>query len=291
MGRNKRRVMDEEDEYLVGPATNARVWHPGGDLYAEDPEHRNHCSRLVVVVISVLLMLGGVAIAVLGRIEKEKKIFPLCPHCNDLIVVLYIIGACVGVVGLVGLIAAATRVRCLAVVFTVLLIVFTLVLAAAGTAAAIYDSGMHKDDLRRLWQDAVRDDPQVICDLQGSLDCSGFSKCCNLAPPLEAPILPSAAFAQLLLQARDAPNTTTAAPTPSSSAFPSNNICDIDLDEYTAQCSPQCTNTNSANQDSCSAKAEDELKRHIAAVLGALFGLAVVLAATSVASIRMVLKS
>lgn len=302
MGKKRRAAERHEDDLLVTPPMNTRTWQTGGDLFAEPLEHRNTCSRWVVVMTSVLLVLGGAAVAILARVEQDRHIFPLCPKCEDIILAMYITGGAIAAVGLVGVAAAFTRRTVVAVAYVVLIVLFALLCIAAGSAVAVYYSGLHRDDLKTLWTDAVRDEPEVICDLQTTLKCSGFDRCCTLvatapastapttttvpAPPARFGAVAANAGGDSLLQAFTAANGTTAAP-----AFPFPNACNITAAEYAQQCSPRCTDTNGQFQVTCSAQAQEDLKEHLAVVLGVIFGVAALLVITAIAAVRMTRKS
>jgi hypothetical protein len=311
MGKGKRQAYTAENDLMLGP--HSRTWDAGGDLFRDPPEHRNSCSRVIVVIISIVLILGGAAIAILGRVQKDKHIFAICPHCDDLVLAMYILGGCIALIGLVGLIGAITRVRCVAFLFTVLVVIMALALLAAGITVTVYQAGLHRSEIRKLWTDAVHDDPQLICELQDNLDCSGFDMCCNVTWPTVAPMLHhsglriQAAPKGLHMVALGEGNstnttnmttaTTTTTPAPQTTAAPPVttvfpvNVCNITLDQYSEQCAPRCTDSNTQYSATCSEKAEQEVKNHMAMILGCLFGGAALLALTAVASVRMTLKS
>jgi len=152
----------------------------GGQWYSSDaePVYRNKCSRIIVITVSVILFLVGVGVMILGKVQQDKKVLPLCPHCTDLITACYIVGGALAFFALIGLAGALTRIRCFAFIYTFLLVLLGLVCCAAGFAVVAFDTNLKQSDVEKLWDDAVSANEDFICDIQDRLNCSGFNSCC-----------------------------------------------------------------------------------------------------------------
>ena len=136
------------------------------------------CSSIFVLSFSIALLLGGLALIVIGSIEKDHRLLPLCPKCTVIINALYGIGACNMAVGILGVVAAATRKKVLAIPYMVMVLLFAVVFLGLGIAVLVFQGGSIQ--LGSVWVDAVKNDPDLICSLQTKLQCSGYHNgCCN----------------------------------------------------------------------------------------------------------------
>jgi len=263
-----------------------------GDLYGQqDEEFTNSCSRIFVAVLSVFFVVVGVAIAVVGAVQKNKQILTLCPRCNDLIIVLYIVGGAMAGMGVIGLLACKTRMRPCAYLYTFLMIALALAFLAAGAAAVVYETGLKKFDTEPLWKDAIREDESFICQLQTTLNCSGYGRCCNAPNYRVRPANVTALdYMESALGALPGDTPTCEIPATSNSSAPpapvSGNSTVTPLSEV---CNPSCYISN-ANPRPCDEAVERDLKKYYIPIIGIGFGLSFVLLVGSVSSVRMTFK-
>lgn len=222
----------------------------------DEPTYPNTCARTFVAILSGLLLASGMAIAILGRIEQDHKVLPVCPKCDTFIVVMYIAGSCVAVFGLLGLVAAKTRLKLVAFFYAFLMFLMAVLCFAAGCAVLVFDLGLKRSEVERMWTDAISDDARLVCDLQERLECSGFSVCCGIIN-VSQPITP--------------PNT----------------YCNITLAEYVRTCDSECTDANARFREPCDDKVTDLVKSHFKPLVGVTFGTSVLLFTVVVLSIRM----
>ena len=222
-----------------------------------DAKYRNTCARGLVMVISAVLLLAGIGVCIFGRVEQDKKVLPLCPECKHFVTALYIFGGCLMVFALLGIGAAVTRFKPLAFLYTLLLVLLAVALIAAGFAVVIFETGLKETEVEKLWNDAVADEEQFVCQLQEKLKCSGFTKCCQTDP-----------FTNI-----------------------STSFCNATRAEIIVQCDTRCTTTNQQFTEPCNEKVEDLVKSHFKPLIGVTFGLAFLLLLVGVSSVRMTLRS
>ena len=142
--------------------------------------HEATCSRCIVVSVSLLLALCGLLALVVALIERSHKILPLCPHCNTVVLGLYICGGGLLLVALLGVLGGKTQKKCCAFPFAAVAVAVAVVFLALAAAASVYYLELKTMDLYPLWHDAVLNDKEFICDVQESLHCSGIRDgCCN----------------------------------------------------------------------------------------------------------------
>lgn len=247
----------------------------GATWYADmgEPGYKNKCSRYIVIIFGVVLMLVGGGVIAVARIQKERKVLPVCPDCNTIITIMYIFGGALILVALLGLAAAVTRVKCLAYFFSMIMLSVALGCMGAGFAVVAIDVGLNKDqtELAKLWTDTIKDEPQAICDLQSALECSGFTQCCGTVNIADATIEQREKY------------------------YPISNVslstCNVNgTAAYAQECASQC-DTNSKYTETCHDKVVDELHKYFKPLLGVCFGLALILFITAIASCRMTTKN
>jgi len=156
-----------------------------GAWYSQDsePVYRNKCSRAIVIMVSGFLFLLGVAVMIVAKVQQDKKFLTLCPNCNVVITVMYIFGGSLAFIALLGLVGALTRIRLFAYVYTLFLIILALACMAAGFAVVAFENNLKQSEITKLWDDAVSDNDDFICDFQHEFNCSGFTTCCNYWAP------------------------------------------------------------------------------------------------------------
>eukprot|EP00672_Neobodo_designis_P018405 CAMPEP_0174832838 /NCGR_PEP_ID=MMETSP1114-20130205/3885_1 /TAXON_ID=312471 /ORGANISM="Neobodo designis, Strain CCAP 1951/1" /LENGTH=348 /DNA_ID=CAMNT_0016066705 /DNA_START=33 /DNA_END=1077 /DNA_ORIENTATION=+ len=226
----------------------------------DEPVYANKCARIFVLVLAGIFAAAGMAIAILGRIELDHKVLPICPDCSNFATAMYIVGSCVAVFGLLGIAAAATRFKPLAFFYAFLLFLLAVLCFACGVAIVVFELGLKKSEVRRVWVQEVSDERQVLCDLQQKLECSGFDHCCgviDVAQPIS----------------------------------PSNTYCNITSAVYLQQCDDRCTESNQKYRESCDERVTDLIKAHFKPLVGVAFGLSVTLMVGTVMSVRMALSS
>jgi hypothetical protein len=188
-------------------SSNGNFTARDGSYYAVDTGARvtysNRCARLVVMIWAALLVVIGLALAIVGGVQQSQNLLPLCPNCKTVVVMLIAIGVVIMVFGTIGAYAAYTRNSCISLVFGITLFLLALVFSGCGVAVAVINSGTHLDT---LWKDSVADDAEAICKIQSKFKCSGFSQCCYIIDSNAS--LPSttvtAAASPLMMAARDA---------------------------------------------------------------------------------------
>jgi hypothetical protein len=180
----------------------------------------------------------------------------VCPDCENFATAMYIVGSAVAGFGLLGIAAAASRFKPLAFFYAFLLFLLAVMCFACGVAIVVFELGLKKNEVKRVWVQEVGDERQVICDLQKRLECSGFDRCCGVIDA-NAPIVPS------------------------------NTVCNITAAVYMDQCDDRCDDTNQQFLEPCDEKVTDLIKAHFKPLIGTAFGLTVVLFAGVIMSVRM----
>ena len=286
---------------------HSRTYYTGGDLYgsAASDDYKNGCSRGFVAVLSVFFLLVGIGIIVIGAVQKHQQILALCPRCSDLVTLLYIVGGAMSGVGLLGMVACKTRVRPVAYVFTFLMIILAFAFLAAGAAAAVYQTGLKDFDTEKIWRDAVRNDESFICQLQTSLNCSGYGRCCN-APnfrrrPANVTMLEYMESTTMkdveAVSPGDIP-VCEVAPVPTASPgatptpappVPTANGTAAPPEPLSAVCEASCYVSNS-NLRPCDDAVQRDIKKYYVPIIGVGFGMAFILVIGSVSSVRMTFR-
>jgi hypothetical protein len=245
--------IQEEDDAKPDPESSySRV------VTDDAPVYGNKCSRICVMILAGLFAAAGTGIAILGRIELDHKVLPVCPDCANFATAMYITGGSVAFFGLIGIAAAVTRLKPLAFFYAFLLFLLAVLCFACGVAIVVFELGLKKSEVRRVWVQEVSDERRLVCDLQSRLQCSGFDACCGVID-VNAPIAPS------------------------------NTFCNLTAHAYLEQCDDACTDTNQQNREPCDARVTDLIKSHFKPLIGTAFGLTVVLFAGVVMSVRMAL--
>jgi hypothetical protein len=223
----------------------------GGQL-----EYKNKCSRIIVIVFSVFLLLAGIGLCIVGRVEKDHKILPLCPKCDQFIMAMYIFGGVLIAFGFVGLVSAVTRLKCAAFLYAVVMVLLAIAMFGAGVAVVVFDTGLRESEVEDLWRDAISDHESFVCDIQDRLQCSGFYKCCQVLP--------------------------TNASSPN---------CNATAMQLKLDCDSSCVNSNANYTEPCKNKVEAEVKSHFKPLIGVTFGLGFLMIIIAVAAVRMTLRS
>jgi hypothetical protein len=239
----------------------------------DEPVYANTFSRVFIIALSALLIAAGMGIAILGRLElDDKTILPICPSCNQFVTAMYIVGGCVAGFGLLGIIAAITRVKLVAFLYALILFVIAVLMFCCGVAIITFEVGLKESEVRKLWTTALTDDSDLICDLQNRLHCSGFNSCCQL------------------YDANVTHNVTVFRETYSAT----NSMCNVTTaEDFLNECdvSPPCWTSNQDYSEPCNAKVTDLVKSHFKPLIGVSAGCTVLFAAATVFAVRMVLKS
>jgi hypothetical protein len=211
--------------------TTTRSYYTSGDVYGNAPkQYKNSCSRIVVIFLSIIIALLGVAMFVLATVQKTKKVLPICPNCDEVMKGVYIAGGVLVSVGLLGLISAIFRNRVLGYIFCVLFGVTGIALIAAGGAMVAFDKGVGDLTLDNAWAAATKNDPDTVCQVQSHFNCSGFKGCAfydngTMPPTTMAPTTtvvtlppPTTTVEAPTTTTTEAPTTTAAAPTTTTEA-------------------------------------------------------------------------
>jgi hypothetical protein len=225
----------------------------------KDPKHG--CLSCTVLIFSILIAFCGVGIIIMAYLEKQRHWLPLCPSCNNLVLGLYIAGGVVLAIGTLGIAAAVARIKCLAIPYTFLIVIVGLLFLGGGVFCVLVRENVDSMDLLSVWKATIRETPNLICELEGNLQCSGFSQgCCKTNYTAVDPYVPLAnlSFCYLTLA-----NGTFAAVNPSYTpiTWPS----DI--------CIMGCKNNNFTTM--CDVAIRNEIKEHIIPIAASMlpFGL------------------
>ncbi|CUG92187.1 tetraspannin-like protein, putative [Bodo saltans] len=209
-----------------------------------------------VMVFSLLIAFAGVGIIILGYLEKAKHLLPLCPNCDDVVLGLYIAGGIVLAIGVLGITAAVARIRCLAIPYTILIVLVGLVFLAGGVVCVLIRTDTGTLDLSTLWTKSVESAPTFICEVEGNLQCSGFSSgCCKTNYTALDPYIPFANLSYCFL------------------TLPNGTFTKVDA-SYTpvtwpsSDCVMGCSNNNFTNQ--CDEAIRQEIKDHIIPIAASL---------------------
>jgi hypothetical protein len=250
-GVRDQREQQQQQQMTTAPET----WYTPHD--DGRPRFRNNASRVVVLVFSVFLLLAGIAVCIVGRVQQDKKILPLCPHCSQLVTAMYAFGGALIVLSLIGLGSGVTRFKPLAFFFTFLMILLAIAFIAAGFAVVVFETGLKESEVETLWTDAIQDEGSMVCDLQDQLHCSGFNACCGLVNGTTNITIPACNATSGQLQ----------------------------------QCDWRCTTSNQQYTEPCNTKVEDEVKSNFKPLIGIAFALAFVMIFVAVAAVRQTLRS
>jgi hypothetical protein len=290
-----------------------------GSYYSVDTgarqEYRNRCSRLVVYIFSAIIFIVGIGLMVGGGLQKKNGgVLPICPNCEKIITALFAIGGVILVFGILGVYAAHSRNSCIAAIFIITLLLLAIIFLGAGIGFLVVQGGSH---LEQLWQGAVKNEPDAICQLQDRLGCSGFDFCCynssdNSSTTTSAPN--NFVFVDMELGSGSAGNTsstttsttttvgTTTATGPTSSTIapaPSTTTTSTTLAPPVAQCNSLtsasdvkdfCVPTCFKNAAPCGQILKDDLKKLTVPVSAVFFPLGVLSILVAWASKRMLAK-
>ena len=174
-----------------------------------DKAQGHNCASVMVMGFSVLLFLIGVGLIVIGAIEKDQKLLPICPQCDKIVLGMYIAGGIVIAIALLGAAAANLRMKVLAVPYIVFLFLISIALLGVSAAVIVFSTG-NGLGLKEAWIHDVVADSSEICSIQNDLQCSGFELGCCYGPDYNITTSTTAAPANTTSTASTtAPNTTT----------------------------------------------------------------------------------
>ena len=228
------------------------------------------CLSIFVLVFSAIITLVGLGLLVLGIVQKEHQVLPLCPGCNSLATGLDIAGAIVILVGLVGVLASVTRRKIFAVPFTFLIAILGILFLVLGAGAIVYDLSVGSIDLQTVWTTSVRNDPALICSIESNLQCSGFSDGCCRSASIFNRSSSSYYYSSLLM---DSSNTTCYYFYPNGTTVDYNNTV---ITWPGRDCAPSCTNENTNYVVTCNEALRNQIKKYLAPIAAVLLGLGVV---------------
>jgi len=141
-----------------------------------DPKHG--CLSCSVLVYAILLAFGGIALIIVSYLQSKLHLLPLCPDCDAVQLGLYVAGGVVLAIGILGIASAVARIKCLAIPFTIIIVLIGLAFLAIGVVCIIWRSSLDTIDLLPLWTSTLHSSPDFLCDVQSQLTCSGFSDGC-----------------------------------------------------------------------------------------------------------------
>ena len=170
-----------QDEEMAGAADG---WTSSSYARLRDNREKSqghNCSSIIVMAFSVLLFLIGVGVIVIAAIEKDQKLLPICPKCDQTLVYLYIAGGAIILVALVGAAAAKIRKKIIAIPNIIFLFILAIALLGASIAIIVFSTG-NGLGIKNAWIHDVMDAPSDVCDLQNELQCSGFELGCCYGP-------------------------------------------------------------------------------------------------------------
>jgi len=272
-------------------ASNVYSRYDPDDYEGNGRRNKWTCASVYVAVMSVLLLLIGMGMFALGIVEEHhKQILPLCPGCHMFITGIYIAGACLVLMSIMGFMSAKTRFGCLSIPFAVLMILMGLAFLIIGIAAVLYGTGTRNLDIEKLWTNAVENDPHFICSLQSDLKCSGYGQfCCfsnsSVVPNSDGSESSSGASAsgnQLLeadIEATDAAGKT------AEYCWTLDAQGNVPAGVLT-HCSPDCAFSNGYSTP-CDSALQDKIKQYLVPIAGSVFPLGILMFLTGIASIKM----
>ncbi|RNF03596.1 hypothetical protein TraAM80_05757 [Trypanosoma rangeli] len=170
-------VPDEEVDW-----TSDAYIRPNGDERSHRACDDCPAHRILTACFSTLLIIIGVAafifVAVVGSLPEQMG---LHLNCTTLFFFLVCPGIFFLFVGLVGVVSAWRETQFASVLFSVLVAIPAFVLLEAGMLLlVVYLKVVSSNFLADVWELAVPRAPDVICEFQERLQCSGFapSQCC-----------------------------------------------------------------------------------------------------------------
>lgn len=167
--------MQSDDPIIV------ESYHPYHQRYPEGNRKRTPFGFMscFVLFVAVLLLLGGVALIVIGFLQRDHKIIPLCPHCTEVQIGACTAGGMFALFGIVGFIASLLRLRVVAVPFMLTALLCGLLLLGGGVFCLVLRLNPDVIDLLDVWEQAVQSSPEFVCHMQQELlGCSGFQLGC-----------------------------------------------------------------------------------------------------------------
>eukprot|EP00659_Diplonema_papillatum_P020880 gene20880-32206_t len=171
---------DDDEIANDGPPMLGEERIEQAEWVADPKPPSSFCMNYGLVIINVVLLLSATALIVVGSKARESSITRMCEPCKDISTAATVIGSIFLCFSLLGMFALVRRAVGILVVYVVIL--FALVLAiVALTIASVYYAA-HGVDLSPEWESRVGASDSVICDIQNSYHCSGWSVCCGPNP-------------------------------------------------------------------------------------------------------------
>lgn len=309
-----------QDEEMAGAADG---WTSSSYARLRDNRENSqghNCSSIIVMCFSVLLFLIGVGVIVIAAIEKDQKLLPICPKCDQTLVYLYIAGGAIILVALIGAAAAKIRKKIIAVPNIIFLFILAIALLGASIAIIIFSTG-NGLGIKAAWIEDVADSPADICELQNELQCSGFELGCCYGPDFNSttttttttPMTTTASNSSsansstsATTSATTTTTTTTTPPptttsgnssgtnttttTPTTTAAPSTDFCytmqnGVAPDWVAQVCVPGCSSNIYAH--TCDDALRNKIKSNMGAILGGTIPLALLMLVVAALSWRM----
>jgi hypothetical protein len=247
-------------------------------LENEERGGKRSCLSIFVLVISTVITMLGAGLVVLGIVQKERDVLPLCPGCRNLSTGLYISGSIVAAIGLIGILAAVTRRKVFAVPFTFLIAMLGIMFIVIGGGAVVYNASIDSIDLQSLWETTVQNDPSLICSIQNQLQCSGFRQgCCrgtsiaNRNSTISVYDAPQLHFQSLLNDAAN--NTWCYFYLANGTTVDQNNT---DISWPAKDCAPACIVENAAYTTTCNDALRHQIKKYLLPIAATGLGLGII---------------
>eukprot|EP00755_Sulcionema_specki_P028823 Sspe_Gene.90779::Locus_62262_Transcript_1_1_Confidence_1.000_Length_1014::g.90779::m.90779 len=144
---------------------------------ADPTPQRPFYVRYGLLSINILFFVAAVTLVIIGSLALRSSITQMCVKCEQMSVGATAVGAIFVFFSAVGLVALRLRAVWLLVLYVVVLFGLVIVIISFTIAAGVYAA--EGVDLGPGWRDRVASKDDLICDVQRSYVCSGWSHCCG----------------------------------------------------------------------------------------------------------------
>lgn len=138
--------------------------------------------RFLLLFMNFVFILGsiaGIVVSIIMLAKKDDSYLEFCHVCKKFNYVT--IAACGALLlfSFLGLRALWKRNTCTLIIYGIYLVVFFMMALAIGIVIIMVHLNKFDKELKQVWEDEVKAEPQTSCDFMIKAECSGWDTLCN----------------------------------------------------------------------------------------------------------------
>eukprot|EP01059_Diplonema_ambulator_P030347 TRINITY_DN5162_c0_g1_i1.p1 TRINITY_DN5162_c0_g1~~TRINITY_DN5162_c0_g1_i1.p1 ORF type:complete len:276 (+),score=27.19 TRINITY_DN5162_c0_g1_i1:111-938(+) len=149
------------------------------------------CMSNSILGLNVVFFIFGAAVIAFSLVMMKNDSWnTICTDCTNFFYFTVGLGGAIMVVSVIGILGS----KCskIALSFYTCFMIFAIIVQLGIIILVILlSAGEFMDHFGGLWRSAVKSDSHAVCDVQHSLNCSGWDTCCDCLSPLPPPPSPN----------------------------------------------------------------------------------------------------